>query len=196
MKNRTRLNKHVVGGVLVPMLMVAATANIASADSTIFSDAFTEGTLNSAWQVLPGQGSYSVGDGRLRYNNSGPQASTTGWYSPALTLALPFNGTNWVISTKATYNLKWLNSAGNSSGAQGPEVLVKFAPGSSTSGFGGPNYAGTDYAVIERDIDAYYNANYLSAAYGSVSNNNLLNPEDTTITDNIADGTYWYEITR
>ena len=110
-------------------------------------------------------------------------------------MALPFTGTNWEIQTKATYSLQWLDSFGNSSGAQGPEVLVKFNPNVTTSSYGGPNYAGTDYTVIERDIDAYYNANYLSTAYGSVSNSNLLNPADATIT-NIADGTYWYDISR
>ncbi len=56
---------------------------------TIFSDNFTGSTLNPAWQVLPGQGSYTVGGGQLQYYNDGPQTATTGWYNAALTLALP-----------------------------------------------------------------------------------------------------------
>src|ERR1039458_4809905 len=134
-----------------------------------FTDDFTGSTLNPAWQVLPGQGTYSVGGGQLRYNNVGTLASTTGWYNPALTLALPFTGTAWKIEIKATYSLKWLNSGtytgpavptySGSSGGQGPEVLVKFAPGVTTSGYGGPNYAGSDVTVIERGIDAWYGGN-------------------------------------
>lgn len=193
--------RQAIGFPFVLILLIAIASEVALADSTIFADNFTETTLNSAWQVLPGQGSYSVGGGRLQYVNGGPQASTTGWYNPALTLALPFSGTNWTLQTKATYNLQWLDGTGNSSGAQGPEVLVKFAPGSATSSYGGPNYAGSDYAVIERDIDACTGcnpANYLSASYGAVSNSNLINPADAGIppTNNIGDGTYWYEITR
>jgi len=117
-----------------------------------FTDNFTGSTLNPAWQVLPGNGAYSVGGGQLRYNNAGPAASTTGWYNPALTLALPFTGTNWKIEIKATYSLKWCLSGtytgppvytGCSSGTQGPNVLVKFDPGTN-----GNNYAGSDYTVI------------------------------------------------
>src|SRR5207237_810585 len=98
------------------------------------------------------------------------------WSSPALTLALPFTGTNWKIEIKGTYSLNWCTSgtytgpaAPNftcSSGSQGPEVLVKFNPGVI-----GNNYAGSDYTVIERVIDAWYGTNSLSASYGRVSNN-------------------------
>ena len=171
-----------------------------------FTDDFTGSTLNPAWQVLPGQGTYSVGGGQLRYNNVGTLASTTGWYNPALTLALPFTGTAWKIEIKATYSLKWLNSGtytgpavptySGSSGGQGPEVLVKFAPGVTTSGYGGPNYAGSDVTVIERGIDAWYGANFVSASYGAVSNDNFINPAAATIQNNIAGGTYWYQIIR
>jgi hypothetical protein len=176
------------------------TSNTARAD-TIFFDNFAGSILNPSWQVLPGQGGYSVGGGQLRYYNDGSVASTTGWYNPALTLALPFTGTNWEIDTKATYNLHWLDSFGNSSGAQGPEVLVKFNPAVTTSGYGGPDYAGGDYAVIERDIDACTGctpANYLFAGYGAAGNSNLLNPADAGVPpkNNIGAGTYWYQIIR
>ncbi|MGH9396526.1 MAG: PEP-CTERM sorting domain-containing protein [Terriglobia bacterium] len=70
-----------------------------------------------------------------------------------------------------------------------------------TSSYGGPNYAGTDFALIERDIDACTGCtpgNYLGASYGVVSNNNLLNPADagTPPPNDIGDGTYWYQIIR
>lgn len=167
-----------------------------------FTDDFNESALNPAWQVLQGQGSYSLGGGQLTYYNVGPVASTTGWYNPALTLALPFTGTNWKIEIKATYSLDWC-TFGNTytgppvpnytctSGAQGPQVAVSFSPGAI-----GNNYAGSDYALIERNIDAYYGSNTLSAYYGAVSNTNLLNTADTAIQNNIADGTYWYQIIR
>lgn len=198
-QSRTRLFKAAASGIVV-VWIAAASANSAFAD-TIFSDNFTETALDPAWQVLPGNGSYAVGGGQLRYYNDGPLASTTGWSTAALTLALPFSGTNWEIDTKATYNLKYLDSFGGSSGAQGPEVLVKFNPSATTSSYGGPNYAGTDYTVIERDIDACTGctpANYLSASYGAVYNNNLLNPADagTPPPNNIGDGAYWYKIIR
>jgi hypothetical protein len=172
-----------------------------------FIDNFYGSTLNPNWQLLPGQGSYSVGGGQLSYYDDGPTASTTGWYSPALTLALPFSGTTWTIEIKAKYSLDWCMPGNTytgppvpnqtcSSGAQGPEVLVKFDNVVTTSGYGGPNYAGDDFVVIERNIDAWYGSDSLSAAYGGVSNVNMLNPADATIQNNIADGTYWYRIKR
>jgi len=172
-----------------------------------FSDNFQSSTLNPAWQLLPGQGSYTVGGGHLRYYSDGPDAATTGWYYPALTLALPFTGTNWTIETKATYSLVWnicesytgppapLQN-GCSSGAQGPEVLVSFSSGTTTSVDGGPNYAGSDVAFLQRIIDPWYGADTLSAFYGAASSANVLTPADATIENNIADGTYWYRITR
>jgi len=191
-------------GIIAPLLaltFIAGSGTSSAVAETIFNDNFTETTLNSAWITLPGQGGYSVGDGELRYFNDGPQASTTGWISPALTLAFPFAGTNWEIQTEATYNLQYLNSFGGSSGAQGPEVVVKFAPGVTTGGSGGPNYAGTNYAVIERDVDACSGcapSNYLAASYGAVSNSNLINPTDagTPPPNDIGSGTYWYRIIR
>jgi hypothetical protein len=137
------------------LIVVAAVlaANTGRAD-TIFSDNFTSTSPNPEWQVLPGEGSYSVGGGQLRYNNEGPVSATTGWYNAALSLGLPFTGTNWEIDFKTSYNLYYLFSNGNSTGAQGPLVAVKFNPAVIISSYGGPNYAGSDYALVERDIDA------------------------------------------
>ena len=189
---------------LYPSLMLLTISGAQA--GTVFTDDFAGPSLDPAWEVLSGQGSYSLLGGQLRYYNSGNTASTTGWYNAALTLALPFTGANWEIDTKATYNLAWCLSGsytgpsvpnpGCSSGSQGPEVLVKFDPGVITSSSGGPNYAGTDYTVIERVVDAYYGANVLTAGYGATTSGNLLNPADANITDNLADGTYWYRIIR
>jgi hypothetical protein len=171
-------------------------------DNTVFTDDFSSTTLNPAWQNLPGLGSYTLGGGQLRYFNEGFTAATTGWNNAALTLALPFNGMYWQVDTKATYHLFWLLPGYNytgpsvptpngSAGAQGPEVVVKFNPS-----VNGTNYAGSDFALFERNIDAYYGANTLSASYGTVSNGNLLCPADGNITNNVADGTYWLQIIR
>ena len=84
---------------LLLVFVGALCANIAKAN-TIFSDDFTSSTLNPAWQVLSGEGSYTVGGGSLRYFDDGPVASTTGWYNATLTLALPIAGTNWERSTR------------------------------------------------------------------------------------------------
>jgi hypothetical protein len=194
-----------VGVLTGHFLCVLATSAIAQT-ALPFSDNFQSKTLNPAWQVEPGQGTYAVGGGHLRYYNDGPLASTIGWYSSALTFGLPFKGTNWKIELKATYSLDWCTAgtytgppAPNqtcSSGAQGPLFAVSFHPGVTTSAAGGPNYAGSDFALIERVIDAWYGSNMLSASYGTVSNSSLLNPADSTIHRNIADGTYWFQIIR
>lgn len=184
------------------LIAVAAlmSANTAQAE-TIYSDNFMGATLNPSWHVLPGNGSYTVGGGQLRYFNEGPVSATTGWYNSALTLALPFSGTDWEIDLKATYNLNYLFPNGNSTGAQGPLVAVKFNPSVTTSSYGGADYAGTDYAGFERDVDACTGctpANLLEAWYGTVRNDNLINPADagTPPPNDIGDGTYWYQIVR
>ncbi len=78
-------------------------------------------------------------------------------------------------------------------GAQRPDVLVTFSP--VTEGDRSA-FNTTDYANFDRGVDAYYGSNYLSAGYGATSNGSLLNPADTDISNNIADGTYWLRIIR
>jgi hypothetical protein len=179
----------VVASVLLAGALVPG-ANKAMA-ATIFYDDFTGSTLNSAWQLQPGQGAYSLVGGQLRYYNQGPLSSPQGWSTTSLTLALPFTGTAWELDIKARYNLYWLDPSGGSSGAQDPQVMVSFDPGST--------YA--DYADFSRGVDAYYNSNYLSAwyisaSYGQTETDGLLNPADAAINNNIADGAYWYQIIR
>src|SRR5947209_5977256 len=96
----TAITKLFVASLLLLVAMPILFRNTAFAQ-TIFSDDFASASLNSQWQVLPGLGNYTVGGGRLRYFNIGPTASTTGWNNPALTLALPFTGTDWQIEVKA-----------------------------------------------------------------------------------------------
>ncbi|MGH9396527.1 MAG: hypothetical protein ACRD18_06720 [Terriglobia bacterium] len=66
-KQKSAVMRIAAASFLVVVVAVLS-ANTARAD-TIFSDNFTSTTLNPAWQVLPGQGSYSVGGGQLRYYN-------------------------------------------------------------------------------------------------------------------------------
>jgi hypothetical protein len=55
---------------------------------------------------------------------------------------------------------------------------------------------GGNYIDIDRGTDAWYGDNHLSVSYGSLSSSALLNPADSAISNNIADGTYWYRIAR
>ncbi len=178
-------------------------AATALADTVIFSDNFTESTLNPAWQVLPGQGTYSLA-GDLRYVNQGPLSSPYGWATTSLSLALPFTGTDWEADVKASYSLAWcapgftytgppVPNFSTSSGAQRSDVMVSFDPvtGSDRSALSGNNVA-----AFDRGVDAWYGANVLSASYGSDLASGLLNPAASTIDNNIAGGTYWYQIVR
>src|SRR5579884_335853 len=90
----------------------------ALADSTIFSDNFTETILGAPWKVLTGQCTYTVGGGKLQYFNQGPLSGPQVWSTTALSLGVPFTGTNWRLSTEVSYHLNYLDSGGGSSGAQ------------------------------------------------------------------------------
>ncbi len=157
----------------------------------IFIDEFNGSALKSAWQVQPGQGNYAFVDGNLRYFNQGPQSGPQTWVTRSLTLAAPFNGTDWQLDTRVKYNLVWLNGAGNSSGAQRPQVIVSFDPVSTFE----------NWLDFDRGIDAYYGANYLSAFYGYFGtyvggSDSFVNPADVPIVNNIADGTYYLRVVR
>lgn len=169
---------------------------------TIFYDDFSGSTLNAAWQVLPGQGTYSlVGD--LRYVNQGPASAPAGWSTTSLSLALPFTGTNWEADIKASFSLDWLSSGSytgppvpnylNSSGAQAPQVMMSFDP--VTAGDRSALAGGTS-ADFNRGTDAWYGYDDLYASYGSTSVLGLINPADAWITNNITGGTYWYQFIR
>ena len=202
LRRKLQPRKWLVGTAAV---VLAATAHSGLA-STIFSDNFTGPSLNPAWEVLPGQGAYTVGSG-LQYYNQGSLSSPSGWSTTSLSLALPFTGTEWELDMKATYNLDWclqgyacsnytgpsVPTATGSAGAQRPQVIVSFDP--VTAGDRSA-LAGTNYADFDRGVDAFYGDNHFIASYGGNSTGNLLNPADATITDNVADGSYWLQVIR
>lgn len=189
--------------ISLPLMLAFGQGAKLSAETIIFSDDFT-GPLNAAWQVLPGQGSYSVAGGQLRYYNEGPQSSPSVWVTTSLSLAFPFTGTNWEIDTKAAFSLDWCTSGNSytgpsvptpscSSGAQRPQVIVSFDPVTASDR---SSLAGNNYADFDRGTDAYYGDNHLTASYGATSVSGLLNPADAGIVNNIADGSYWYQFIR
>jgi hypothetical protein len=169
-----------VAGALLPG------ANKAMADISLFSDDFTGPSLNAAWQVQSGNGAYSLNGGDLRYVNQGFGSSPSGWYSTSEALFVPFTGTDWELDTKATYNLGYLDNLGQSSGAQRSTLIVSFDQISTYN----------SVASFERGVDAWYGENRMSAGVGAIATSNLLNPADATINNNVAGGTYWYQIIR
>jgi len=187
------------------LLAVCAVAVIAAGDARadiIFYDDFAGTSLTPAWQVLPGQGAYSVDNG-LQYDDQGPLSSPSGWSTTSLSLGLPFTGANWQIGVEATSSLDWCTggtytgpSVPNqscSSGAQQTQVGVSFAPVAASDRSA---LQGDTYAFFDRGTDAWYGYNQLSASFGSSSVSGLLNPADSAINDNIAGGTYWYQFVR
>lgn len=184
------------------LLLTLAGTNSAVA-TVIYSDNFSGPTLNPAWQVLSGQGTYAmVGD--LRYSNQGPQSSPGGWATTSMSLSLPFTGTNWQADVTATYSLQWgssgnytgpsVPSPGNSSGAQAPQVIMSFDPitEGNRTGLSGPG----NYADFYRGVDAFYGSNVMEAFYGATTVPGLINPADLMINNNVAGGTYFYRFGR
>jgi hypothetical protein len=184
------------------LLSAAAFVSGPAMAASIFSDNFSGATIDPAWQLLAGQGSYSmVGD--LRYNNQGPLSSPSGWSTTSLSLAYTFAGTEWEIDTVSTSHLAWCTSGsytgpampnfGCSSGAQHSLVFVSFDPFTAADRTA---YAGSNIALFDRGIDAWYGSNSLSASYGVTNTSGLLEPSDSGISSNIAGGTYWYQFIR
>lgn len=188
--------------LLLTVCLVIAGIPAAQGSAVIFSDNFSGSNLDPAWQVLPGQGSYSmVGD--LRYNQEGPLSAPSGWGTTSLSLALPFTGLHWQADIEAKHTLMWLTSGNytgpsnpmpsGSSGAQQSRVQMAFDPvtAGDRSALGGSNTAG-----FVRGVDAWYGSNYLTAFYDGTYVDNLQNPSDMMIQNNVADGTYWYRFIR
>lgn len=184
------------------LLSAFAVASVPASASIIFSDTFSQPTLDPAWQVLAGQGSTSM-PGDLHYTNQGPQSAPGGWNTTSLSLAYSFTGTNWEIDTVSTSHLNWCTSStysgppnpnfGCSSGAQRSQVFVSFDP--VTSG-NRSALVGSNVAIFDRGIDAWYGDNSLTASYGGNSATGLLNPADTNVNNNVVGGTYWYQFIR
>ena len=200
-----RRRRTASGGILAVSLLALLAAGSARA-TVVFSDSFTEATLNPEWQVLGGQGSYTMTGSSLRYFNDGPLSSPTTWSTTSMALALPFTGTRWTATIEATYNLYWLlpgygsyngpaqPTYSGSPGAQEPRVLMAFAPvtAGDRSALTNPN----NVATFARNIDPYYGSDTLTAQYGGSTSANLLTPAEMMITNTIADGTYWLQFTR
>lgn len=194
-KNKLFLNKTVL--VLVTVLMVASVSYSVSADELSFEEDFSTPTLDPAWEVVPNLGSYSLTDnpGYLRYSFTGSRAYSGGWmqnyqqsgyWRPSLTLLRQFDGENWVLTTKADYNLHAHNS-GSSTGAQRQTLWM--ALGEDTN----------DYIFLDRGIDWWYGHDSLLRVQ-LVSNGVSVAYFQGELVPIGSDGwgrdTYWYEITR
>ncbi len=156
-----------------------------------FSEDFSAPSLDSSWQVNPGIGRYSLTDnsGHLRYYLDGDRAYSgsalgvvSNW-SPSLTLIRPFSGDNWVLRTKAHYNIKWYMT-----GAQYQVMYIAFGEGNG------------NYLRINRGTDQWYNANVLDAQLvvngQEVASNNAMRAPDDVVVAEWLRRPYWYEITR
>src|SRR5205823_2257290 len=81
----------------------------------------------------------------------------------------------------------------NSTGAQDPQIDISFDPitAADRSGFDHQNVA-----YFSRGVDAWYGANYMSAAYGGVGTDNIIDPGITNIVNSVAGGIVWYRFVR
>jgi len=163
-----------------------------SANIQPWREDFNASVLDGSWQVVSGQGRYSLTDnpGYLRYYIEGSRAYSGSWtggvasgWSPSMTLVRPFSGDHWVLRAKARYNIRWQGT-----GAQYQVLYLAFGDG------------GNHYLRISRGTDQWYNANVLTAELvidGQVvaSNNTLRAPADVVVNDWLG-FTYWYEIVR
>lgn len=179
---------------------LSATVSLAG---NIFYSTFSGTTLDSAVQVLSGTGSYAL-DGDLRYNNAGPLASPSGGSNTSLTLAIPFSGTRWEAAVDVSFALDWCTLGNDysgpsvptmscSAGAQAGQTGISFVPVTEDDRSG---LAGPSYGYFDRGVDAWYGADTLTANFASDSAEGLLNPADSSISDNIAGGTYYYRFAR
>ena len=109
----------------------------------------------------------------------------------------PFSGGNWILRTKATYNIRACDDTSapphqGSTGAQYQAFWIAFGNGSN------------DFLEVYRGTDWWYSRNYLSVSFVSggetiVYDDTLLAPDDVIRQE--ADGgwarhTYWYEAER
>jgi hypothetical protein len=157
-----------------------------------FYEYFSDSVLSSDWTVRQGYGTYSLTaqSGFLHYDLHGPRAYS-GWtnnyqdnngWSPSLEIARTFNGTQWKLSAKVRYRLRWAGT-----GAQGPTFWIVFGDN--------PRM----YLQIDRIIDEWYSSNVLGARLvdsTTVAENATMIASDDVVTNDWLDHTYWYEITR
>lgn len=160
---------------------------------TIFDEEFSGTTLDPAWQVTSGPGSYSLtaNPGSLRYNMVGPltaadwSGAPSGAWTPGLELSRSFSGSDWTLDTQVTYSLNWNADAG----AQRPYFVIQFGSGTG------------DYLAIDRGIDQWYGSNQLEAELYSNntvagSDYNMLDPTDTVQSNGWLLHSYTLEVQR
>jgi len=160
---------------------------------TYFQEDFSTSVLDPSWQIMSGLGSYSLTDnpGHLRYYLQGPMAHDRGWtgtgcsggWCPSLTLLRPFDGDNWILRTKVTYNIRWYMT-----GAQYQVFWIALGEGVN------------NYLQIVRGTDQWYGTNILGAqlvnnGVAIASNEALRAPDDVVVNDWLRH-TYWYEVVR
>jgi hypothetical protein len=167
-----------------------------------FQENFSNPKLDSSWQVvekIPGLGRYSLIDnpGYLRYYLEGSMVYNGGWttnysigsWRPGMTLIRPFDGDNWALESKITYNLHERRGS-SSTGAQGSNLYIAFGNGSK------------NYISIYRVVDYWYRASRLDIAIAnsngtplSYYNDSLRAPDDTDKNEWLR-YTYWYRVER
>jgi hypothetical protein len=174
-------------------------------ESEGFRENFLEPALDPSWQVVSGLGSYSLTDnlGYLRYYLKGSSAYSGGWrkdykvetWRPSLTLLRPFEGRNWILKAKATYNIHACADVNvpkrGSTGAQYQDLYIAFGEGVN------------DFLVINRGTDWWYGTNRMEAKLISngveIASCTLLAPDDV-VKQKGNEGwfvhTYWYEVAR
>ena len=199
-----RKKLFVLGILIVGMLAVAVVSVVGS---TGFSDDFSSSVLDPSWEVVSGLGRYSLTDnpGYLRYYLEGPMAYSGGWrtgyspgvWDPSLTLIRPFEGDNWILKTKVTYNAHACSDVNTpiygSNGAQYQDLYIVFGEGIN------------DYLRVERGTDWYYGSDVrlmavlISNGVEIVRVNTLPAPDDVVKQEEGGGWgryTYWYEVVR
>ncbi len=93
---------------LLALGFLALAGSTVVAQTTSFRDDFSSTTLDPAWTVQSGIGSYSLtaNPGYLRYSLGG---STNPSDDPALWIYRPFSGTSWTLESRVSYNLPYGN---------------------------------------------------------------------------------------
>ena len=90
-------------------LMIAFFVCAVLAGAQPFHDDFTDTTLDPAWMIQPGIGTYSLTQhpGFLRYNLAG--STHPAGDAVALWVFRPFSGTDWTLETRVSYSLPFGN---------------------------------------------------------------------------------------
>lgn len=93
--------------ILILSLFFALAVRSQTQPPGAFVDNFDQPTLNSAWQLHPGDGQIALtaNPGFLRYMLGAPQFSSTAPDDNSLWVFRQFSGDSWTLETKVTYSL-------------------------------------------------------------------------------------------